>query len=338
MLATAQRARAAPERPDPATALYKRQLAEVDVLAGRGLVDSAERETVRAEAGRRLLRAASAQGPSGDGAPPWSAPALALLAPLLATGLYFAFGAPGFPDRSHAQRLSEWRARPERLAPAEAAAVLTEIVRERPNDAEAHAQLARAQAAAGDAFGSAEAAETAARLQPDQALRWTELAQTLITLDPPQAAAATAALDRAQALAPGDPDLLYWRGRLAFAQEDQAGGRAAWNDLLGRLPPGDPRRQALITEIAALDGPVPQVDAAIEGMVSGLAERLRAEPLDPEGWTRLVRAYAVLGREAELRAATAEARRLFAGRPEVLRDLDTAIAEGRSRPALRGGG
>ena len=34
----------------------------------------------------------------------------------------------------------------------------------------------------------------------------------------------------------------------------------------------------------------------IEGMVSRLAERLKAEPDDVEGWLRLIRSYVVLGR------------------------------------------
>jgi cytochrome c-type biogenesis protein CcmH len=338
MLTSAQRARSAPARQDPALAVYRRQLAEIDALAGRGVVGPGERDAVRAEAGRRLLKAADDVGRAGRDAPDWSAPALAVLAPLLAAGLYFAVGSPGFPDRGYETRLGEWRAAPERLGPAEAAAVLTDISRQRPEDGEAHAQLSRARLAAGDAFGAASAAERAAELQPNNAQRWTGLAQALLALDPPQAASAEAALDRAEKLTPGDVDLLYWRGRVAFAQEDATRGRAIWGSLLLKLPQGDPRRDALQTEIAGATASAPEVDAAIEGMVAGLAARLRAEPLDPQGWARLVRAYAVLGREADLRASMAEARRLFSGRPEVLRELDAAAAEGRSRAGLRAGG
>lgn len=43
--------------------------------------------------------------------------------------------------------------------------------------------------------------------------------------------------------------------------------------------------------------------AMIEGMVGALAERLTAEPNDPDGWRMLARSYAVLGRSAESAAA-----------------------------------
>jgi cytochrome c-type biogenesis protein CcmH len=338
MLLSAQRARSAPARQDPAVAVYRRQLAEIDALAGRDLVGQGEREAVRAEAGRRLLRAAESGGRPVRQVPEWTAPALAILAPLSATAIYFGLGSPGFPDRSHQARLAEWRAAPERLSPAEAAAVLTDLTRKRPDDPEAYAQLSRARLAAGDAFGAASAAERAAEMQPGDPSRWTGLAQALLALDPPQPSAAGAALDRAEALTPADIDLLYWRGRVAFAQDDAVGGLAVWRSLLLKLPEGDPRRAALERELAVATDSRPEVDAAIESMVAGLAARLREAPLDPEGWVRLVRAYAVMGREAELNAAMAEARRLFSGRPEVLRELDAARAERRARSPLRADG
>src|SRR5262245_30640658 len=45
---------------DPAPILYKRQLAEIDDLAERGLMGEAERKSAHAEAGRRLLAASEA--------------------------------------------------------------------------------------------------------------------------------------------------------------------------------------------------------------------------------------------------------------------------------------
>jgi cytochrome c-type biogenesis protein CcmH len=66
--------------------------------------------------------------------------------------------------------------------------------------------------------------------------------------------------------------------------------------------------------------------AAIRGMVAGLADRLKTRPDDPEGWVRLVRAYAVLGETAQRDAALKTARTRYAGRPEVLSQLDQAAA------------
>jgi cytochrome c-type biogenesis protein CcmH len=42
--------------------------------------------------------------------------------------------------------------------------------------------------------------------------------------------------------------------------------------------------------------PAAEQARAIEGMVSGLAERLKGHPDDVEGWLRLIRSYSVLGR------------------------------------------
>jgi cytochrome c-type biogenesis protein CcmH len=62
----------------------------------------------------------------------------------------------------------------------------------------------------------------------------------------------------------------------------------------------------------------------IRGMVAGLAARLDANPDDPDGWVRLVRAYAVLGETARRDAAYASARARYAAKPAVLEQLDEA--------------
>jgi cytochrome c-type biogenesis protein CcmH len=64
--------------------------------------------------------------------------------------------------------------------------------------------------------------------------------------------------------------------------------------------------------------------AMIEGMVGGLAARLDAEPTDPQGWERLLRAYMVLGRPDEAKAALVRARAALAERPDLLTVVETA--------------
>ena len=59
-------------------------------------------------------------------------------------------------------------------------------------------------------------------------------------------------------------------------------------------------------------------------MVDGLAARLKANPDDPAGWVRLVRAYAVLGEIDRRDAALSEARRRFAGKADALAALGAA--------------
>lgn len=62
----------------------------------------------------------------------------------------------------------------------------------------------------------------------------------------------------------------------------------------------------------------------IEGMVSGLADRLREDPNDLAGWLRLVQAYGVLGRRDEAAAALATARDAFAADEAALAQLAAA--------------
>lgn len=340
LLAAAQRARRGPPAGNPSVETYKRLVQETDSLAARGLMLQAEKEATHGEAARRLLRAAKAPAAASSEAPRWAAPALCIAAPILAASIYLAVGAPGTPDRAHARRVAEWRSAPERLSPAEAAAVLASIARERPRDAEALSQLARARLASGDAFGAVRSAEAAARLEPNAPGRWLGLAEALLALEPPAVTEARRALERARRLRSDDLELRYWLGRTAFTEGDTASGQAEWTALIRRLPRDDPRRAALEAELAAMRAPPdPALDAAISGMVEALAARLRSEPLDPQGWARLVRAYGVLGRTREQAEALTEARRLFGGRPEVIAELEAAAAKGRARSAgLRGGG
>ena len=57
-----------------------------------------------------------------------------------------------------------------------------------------------------------------------------------------------------------------------------------------------------------------------------MAARLKANPDDPAGWVRLVRAYAVLGETDRRDAALADARHRYAGRPDILAQLEAALA------------
>ena len=331
MLLFARRAQAE-QGADPTVAAYERQLQEVDELAGRGLLGPGEREAARSEAARRLLQAARRDRGSAEGARrtrTWVVPAFAVGAPLLAMALYLAIGRPDLPGQPFSERVERWRAEPERLGPAEAAAVLETVVRERPRDAEAFGLLGRARLAAGNPFGAVLALETAARLQPDRGGRWVDLAQGQLALDPPQTAEARRAIQRALALDASDVNARYWLGRAELAEGRTGEGLDRWRALAAELKPGDSARQALLAEIAAVERPPSGADPAIAGMVEGLAERLKREPDDAEGWARLARAYAVLGRERDLEAALAEARRLFSDRPAALARIEAEAEAGR---------
>jgi cytochrome c-type biogenesis protein CcmH len=119
-----------------------------------------------------------------------------------------------------------------------------------------------------------------------------------------------------QAANEADPRAPAPRFFLALAAEQEGNSEAAaqgWQALLAETPETAPWRQAVIDGLARVGAPpapgpdAGQVAAAqamapgdrtamIEGMVSGLAERLKTQPDDVEGWLRLIRSYSVLGR------------------------------------------
>ena len=63
----------------------------------------------------------------------------------------------------------------------------------------------------------------------------------------------------------------------------------------------------------------------VRGMIARLADRLRDNGTDVEGWLRLVRAYVVLGDRDKAKDAAADARRALVGRPEELKRVDELI-------------
>lgn len=318
---------------DPTTALYRRQLREIDDLADRGLIAAGERAIAHAEAARRLLHATDAK--SAPWAVDFSArrPALlvAALAPLIALGIYFAVGSPGLPDQPFKTRVTQWRAAdPASLTPPQMAVVLQSVIAERGGDPEAYGFLAQAQMASDNPAAASRALRRAIELAPDRADLWEGLGETLLVeaqgeVTPQAQRAFQEALKR-------DPKAVNARFHLArgqIASGQREAGLAAWRALAADLPTSDPRHDAVLQAIAkAQNLPAQQVAdsqmAAVQGMVAGLAARLAAEPDDPEGWVRLVRSYAVLGDGAQRDAALTKAKARYAGQPDVLKALDLA--------------
>lgn len=108
-------------------------------------------------------------------------------------------------------------------------------------------------------------------------------------------------------------------------------------DIAGRLPP--PRQPSASTATAAIPGPtreqmeaaraIPpgQQDAMVKGMVDGLADRLRRNPRDAEGWIRLMRSRMVLNERDAARDALRSALAAFEGDSATQQRLRTAAGE-----------
>lgn len=321
---------------DPTAVLYRRQLAEIDELADRGLMGEAERKSAHAEAARRLLAAADAPKT------PWSPDlkargavlAAVIAAPALALGVYLALGSPGLKDMPFAARMKAWVAsNPAELSPSQLAAVLKRLTAQRPNDPEGFRYLALAEGAAQNPPEAVRALRRAVKLAPQRADLWEMLGEALVVED--QGKLSDEALAAFRETVKRNPKAVVARFHLARARieaGDKAAGLAEWKTLLNELPTDDPRHAALVQAIADQEGgPQPQKPAfsgdqmqMIRGMVSGLAQRLQANPDDPQGWVRLVRAYSVLGETAKRDAALKDARARYASRPDILQQLDAA--------------
>jgi cytochrome c-type biogenesis protein CcmH len=331
---------------DASLAVHRRQLSEIDDLAERGLLADAELKGARAEAGRRLIVAADHKAPWPP-ANPRLRPLVLMLgaaAPVLALGIYGMVGALGVADQPYLKRVAEWRnTDPVQLEPQKIAAVLEQIAAHRPTDPEPLKNLALARMAAGDATGAAQALRRAVIIAPARADLWAGLGETFVAEGRGEIGAdARKAFAEALKREPKNTSARYYLGMARISDGDVQGGLADWKALLADLPPDDPRRMGFGQQIAQVqaDGglrasaaPTGQpaeaaqdgdVQDMIQGMVAGLAARLEANPDDPDGWIKLVRAYSVLGDVARRDAALAKAQARYKDQPKVLAALSQA--------------
>jgi cytochrome c-type biogenesis protein CcmH len=123
----------------------------------------------------------------------------------------------------------------------------------------------------------------------------------------------TANIDRVARELGKDPATLPGRpsNGSAATPAPEAGGAPSPSDLDAAAKMSDSERQAFI-----------------EGMVAKLAERLKAEPDDLDGWLRLAKAYSVLGKRDEARDAWAKAAGLAPTRLDVQLEYANALIEG----------
>lgn len=340
-------------------AVYRAQLSEIEVDVDRGLIEAGEADAARTEIARRLLASdaaargsASARlGADGDLAAR-SALAVAALLPVAAVATYLAFGTPGLPAQPFAAR---------KAAPAETAQVADLIarvekrLREKPEDGRGWEVIAPVYARLGRFADATQAYRHAVRLLGDSPERLRGLGESLVMgnngIVGEEARAAFTKLTRIE---PADPLPQFW---LAVAEEQDgrtANAVRAYRGMLSRAPPEAAWRPLVAERLAALKqsgvdigGDIPtgppavaaprgpsEADVAaaqsmsdkdkaamINQMVAGLAERLKTNGRDLSGWTRLVRAYVVLGRRQDAQTALADARRIFEGEAAALASL-----------------
>jgi cytochrome c-type biogenesis protein CcmH len=349
-----------------ARAVYRDQLAEIDAERAAGLIGPAEAEAARIEVSRRLLASAAARdehaAPPATGlrsALQHGRIALATAAAvsLLTLALYLSYGSPGMPDTLAAQANAA-------RGQAELARMISQVearLRQAPDDGKGWEVIAPIYLKLGRYADAAAAYANAARLQGESPRLLAGIAEaSILAKDGLVTEEARAAYEKILKLEPGQMEPRFW---LAMGKEQDgrlAEALADYTALLSEALPGAAYRGALetrIKEVAARtsapgDSPPPGAKATakapagpsaadmeaaaqmspeqrqqmIVGMVDGLAQRLKRDGKDLAGWQRLLRAYSVLGRHDEARAALAEARRNFEGDARALSDLSGLAA------------
>ncbi len=330
ILLRAARAATSAGSADPTLEIYRRQLGELDDLAGRGLLETNEHKAAHAEAARRLLGAADAPQTPWAGHPGdrnWIL-GVVVSAPLAALALYFVVGSPSLADQPLKARIDRWRGSDlASLTAPQMAAVLRQATAVKP-DVEGFRFLALAENQSGSPSAAARALRKALKLAPERADLWEMLGISMV--DEARGDETPSAIAAFRTAVEHDPTRVLARYHLARAQAqggDNPGAVASLKALRADLALDDPRRGDLdgaIADAQATAKPTTGQDQMIAGMVAGLAARLKEHPDDPQGWIKLVRSYAVLGDTASRDSALAEAKARFAVKGDVIEQLETA--------------
>ncbi len=138
------------------------------------------------------------------------------------------------------------------------------------------------------------------------------------------------ALDDWISLANGSASDLPWQSDLR--KRIDVLGKKLGVDVKGRvtLPTADATKITgpdAATMAAAQNLPPQDQKQMIDGMVEGLAARLKANPGDAEGWAKLIRSRVVLKQTDKARADLASARKALANKPEAVAGLNALASE-----------
>lgn len=352
-----------PRRPASRTAydleIYRDQLRELDRDLARGLIGRAEADAARIEIERRMLAAAEGEktaAPGGGRALSLvAAAALAVIVPLAAGGLYLWQGSPGLESKPYAAREAERaaaRAAREQAASIEQmAARLAKRLEREPNDLRGWLLLARSYRALeryDDSVAALERAVAISNNDPSIVALLGEArvfaAQGVVT------PAARKDFETALAADASEPAARFYLALGKAQAGDARGALEDWVALERDSPPDAPylpslraridaTARALGVDVATLRPAGKSAKASpqdlsaedqrkmIQGMVDRLAQRLKKEPDDLDGWLRLGRSYRVLGEREKAREALARAAKLAPDDIDVLQRYVVAVVE-----------
>ena len=149
----------------------------------------------------------------------------------------------------------------------------------------------------------------------------------------------------------------YYLALAAFQDGRRDDARRMWTDMLASAPPDAPWTAPVRRALAEMDAQDAPQDAAkgasapsagdveaaakmdqgqraefIRSMVTRLADKLKQNGDDPEGWARLVKAYGVLGETARAEEATAQARKALGDNATKLAKFEDALKAAPTAP------
>jgi cytochrome c-type biogenesis protein CcmH len=334
-------------------AVYRDQLDEIARDRQAGLIPDAEAEAARLEISRRLLAAADSADKPGrkEGTAPQSrrrAAALIalLLLPALSAALYIRGGSPQLPGAPLAARMN---APPEQRSLESMVAQVEAHLEKNPNDGQGWQVLAPVYMRAGRFNDAVRARANTIRFLGTSAEREADLGEAQVAAaNGVVTADAKATFERALKADASNLKARYFAGLAAEQDGQPAEAARIWRAMLDGAPPNAPFRPLVQQSLARVDpkgaapvepkapqpGPTQEDMAAaqqltpeqrqemIRGMVDRLAERLKTDASDFEGWLRLVRAYAVMGDKDKAREAFLSARNTIGDDAEKRKRLD----------------
>lgn len=336
-------------------AVYRDQLDEIARDRATGLIAEADAEAARVEVSRRLIAAADSAhteaAPAGGTAFRRRAAAVIalIMLPALAAGLYLKLGSPQLPGQPLASRATtplQDRTLDTLVAQVE------EHLAKNPEDGRGWEVVAPVYMRLGRFDDAVKARRNALRLNGPSAVREADLGEALMAeANGVVTGDAKAAFQRALAHDAKNPKARFFLGVAAHQDGQSSKATEIWRDMLKDARPDSPWIGMVREALASVEGSSEQASASpapgpsaedvaaaeqmkpedrnamVRGMVDRLAERLKRDGSDLEGWLRLVRAYTVLGERERALSALADARRALGHDTDMLRRLDELVKE-----------
>jgi cytochrome c-type biogenesis protein CcmH len=335
--------------------IHRDQLTALEADLARGDISAADFEATRDELQLRLLDDTESfdTAPITNGSVFWTArrtaAAIALSMPVLALGLYLQLGTPSAINPVVATQ------QPNDQQIKQMVETLAAKLQANPDNPAGWAMLARSYKVMGRFDEANQAFVKAGDLvntEPDLLVDYADL--LAVRANNNMEGKPLELINKALSINAQHPMGLMMSGVAAYRRSDFKLAITQWQKLLPQLEPGSADAQQIESDIADAQAkaglpvtqtsaqlpspaklaegnsetgklpPVPEGAAAgmtpdkINQMVDRLAERLKTNPNDLEGWARLARAYKVQGRTAEAEQAYAKTGKLLDSDPDLM--------------------